>query len=101
MESRASYISTPAPTPAPTPASAAQNEADLDLLTEIANLRQENTELHELIAVQRAEIETLQRRFQRERLSAVQCAGAVALIRAIYSTRTRTQQTLVRVGGGA
>lgn len=83
---------------------AIQAEADAYLLTEIANLRQENTELHELIAVQRAEIETLQRKYQRERMSAMQSAGAAALIRAIHSTRTRTHQPIVRVGqvcGGA
>lgn len=88
MESRASYIP-------------AQVTADPDLLTEISNLRQENTELHELIAVQRAEIEQLQRKYQRERIGAMQAAGAAALIRSIYSTRTRTHQTFVRVGGGA
>lgn len=100
MESRASYI----PTPALAGISAAQNEApapDLDLLTEISNLRQECAELHELIAVQRETIDRLQRELRRERISAMQAAGAAALIRSIYSTRTRTHQTLVRVGGGA
>jgi len=71
------------------------------LATENANLIQENVELHELIAVQRAEIDALQRKCQRERMSAMQSAGAAALIRAIHSTRTRTHQTLVRVGGTA
>lgn len=81
--------------PASTPAS------DPDLLTENSNLRQECAELHELIAVQREAIDRLQRELRRERISAMQAAGACALVRAIYSTRTRTHQALVRVGGGA
>lgn len=83
-------LTPPATTPAPA-----------DLLTEISNLRQENVELHELIAAQRETIDQLQRDLRRERMSAMQSAGAAALMRAIYSTRTRTHQPLVRVGGGA
>ena len=58
-------------------------QPDADLLTEISNLRQENVELHELLAVQRAEIATLQRKLRRERLGAMQAAGAVSLLRAV------------------
>lgn len=59
----------------PTPA-----ETQADLIVENANLRQENTELHELIGVQRQKIETLQRQARKLHLLLMHAQGATSLL---------------------
>lgn len=61
--------------PLPTPA-----ETQADLIVENANLRQENTELHELIGVQRQKIDTLQRQARKLHLRLMHAQGATSLL---------------------
>ena len=61
--------------PLPTPA-----ETQADLIVENANLRQENTELHELIGVQRQKIDTLQRQARKLYLRMMHAQGATSLL---------------------
>lgn len=55
-------------------------ETQADLVVENANLRQENTELHELIGMQRQMIDKLQRQARKLRLSLMQAQGAASLL---------------------
>lgn len=67
-------------------------------LVELANLAQENAELHERIAEQRAEIAALQRQLRRERMRAMQAAGAASLLHAVI-TGHPVQATQLNCGG--
>lgn len=51
-----------------------------DLIVENANLRQENTELHELIGVQRQMIDTLQRQARKQRFLLMHAQGATSML---------------------
>lgn len=60
-------------------------ETQADLVIENANLRQENTELHERLGAQQVEFEQLQKRHRRLRLNIMKAQGAASLLLAILS----------------
>lgn len=67
---------------------ATQAETQADLIVENANLRQENTELHETIGALRAEIDQLKKRNRRLNLHLMQAQGAASLLIAALSIDT-------------
>lgn len=63
-----------------------------DSKTHIANLEQENTELHDLIAVQRAQIESLQSQNRRLKARLATVAGYLRHMLAIFFDKPQSSQ---------